>query len=66
MAEDEVLVVLDAALAVEVDVEELALVQRLHDAGGEVEARHLLVADLGVDADELGALEGLDEGERVA
>jgi hypothetical protein len=66
VAEHEVLVVLDAALAVEVDVEELAVVQRLRDAGGEVQARHLLVPDLGVEADELGALERVDERERVA
>ena len=33
MAEDEVLVVLDAALTVQVDVEQLALIQRLRDAG---------------------------------
>ena len=66
VAEHEVLVVLDAALAVEVDVEELAVVQRLRDAGGEVEPRHLLVADLGVEADELGALERVDERDRVA
>ena len=57
VAEHQVLVVLDAALAVEVDVEELAVVQRLRDAGGEVQPGHLLVPDLGVDADELGALE---------
>ena len=66
VAEHQVLVVLDAALAVEVDVEELAVVQRLRDAGGEVQAGHLLVADLGVEADELGVLERVDEGERVA
>ena len=48
MAEHEVLVVLDAALAVEVDVEQLARPQRLGDAGGEVQPGHLLVADLGV------------------
>ena len=34
VAEHEVLVVLDAALAVEVDVEQLAAPQRLGDAGG--------------------------------
>ncbi|MDQ1175205.1 hypothetical protein QE430_003512 [Microbacterium testaceum] len=66
MTEDEVLVVLDAALTVEVDVEELAVVQRLGDAGGEVQTRHLLVADLGVQAHELGALERVDERDRVA
>jgi hypothetical protein len=65
VAEHEVLVVLDAALAVEVDVEELAVVQRLGDAGGEVEARHLLVTDLGVQAHELGTLERVDEREGV-
>ena len=66
VAEHEVLVVLDAALAVEVDVEQLALVERLGDAGREVESGHLLVADLGVDAEQLGPLQGLDEGEGVA
>ena len=66
VTEHEVLVVLDAALAVEVDVEELAVVQRLGDAGGEVQARHLLVSDLGVEAHELGASERVDEGDRVA
>ena len=65
VTEDEVLVVLDAALAVQVDVEELALVERLRDAGGEVESGHLLVTDLGVDAEELGTLERADEGDRV-
>ena len=39
------------ALAVEVDVEELARPQRLRDAGGEVEPGHLLVPDLGVQPD---------------
>src|SRR5690606_35640159 len=66
VAEDEVLVVLDAALAVEVDVEELAAVERLGDAGREVEAGHLLVPDLWVDADELWPLERVDERDRVA
>ncbi len=65
MAEDQVLVVLDAALAVEVDVEQLALPERLGDAVGEVEPGHLLVADLGVEADHLGAVQRGDEGERV-
>ena len=65
VTEDEVLVVLDAPLPVEIDVVELAVVQRLRDAGGEVQTRHLLVADLGVQADELGPLERLDEGQRV-
>ena len=51
VAEHEVLVELDAALAVEVEVEELAGPQRLRDAGGVVQPGHLLVADLGVHAD---------------
>ena len=66
VAEHEILVVFDAALAVQVDVEELARLERLGDARGEVEAGHLLVADLGVEADELGVLERLDERHRVA
>ena len=66
VAEDQVLVVLDAALAVEIDVEELAAVDRLGDPGREVEAGHLLVPNLRVDAEQFGPLEGLDEGECVA
>ena len=65
MAEDQVLVELDAALAVEVDVEQLALPQRLGDAGGEVQPGHLLVADLGVHADHVAVLELGDERQRV-
>ena len=65
MSEDEVLVVLDAPLAVEVDVVELALVERLSDARGEVESRHLLVADFRVDPEQLGFLERRDERDRV-
>jgi len=38
MAEDQVLVELDATLAVQVDVEQLARPQCLGDAGGDVEA----------------------------
>ena len=57
MAEHQVLVVLDGLLAVEVDVEELARPQRLRDALRVVEARHLLVADLGVQADDVGVLQ---------
>ena len=66
VSEDEVLVELRAVLAVEVDVEELALPQRLRDAVHEVEVGHLLVPDLRVEADHLGVLEGGDEAERVA
>ena len=46
-AEAQVLVELRPVLAVEVDVEELALPQRLGVAGGRVQAGHLLVPDLG-------------------
>ena len=65
VAEDHVLVVARALLTVEVDVEELVRPQRLRDAVGVVEAGHLLVADLGVDADHVGVLALVDEGERV-
>jgi hypothetical protein len=41
-------------LAVEVDVEQLAVPQRLGDAVDEVEPGHLLVPDLGVEPDHLG------------
>ena len=57
MAEDQVLVVLGAVLAVEVDVEQLALPQRLRDAVHEVQPGHLLVADLRVEPDHLVVLE---------
>ena len=65
MTEDQVLVELDAALPVQVDVEQLAGVQGLSDAVGEVEPGHLLVADLGVDAEQVGLVEGVDEGDGV-
>ena len=66
VTEHEVLVVLDAMLAVEVDMEQLAVPERLGDAVDEVEARHLLVTDLGVEPDHLAVLQRLDEGERVS
>ena len=66
MAEHQVLVVLDAALAVEVDVEQLAGVECLRDAGSEVQPGHLFVADFRVHADELRALQRVDEREGVA
>src|SRR6202042_1470215 len=65
-AEAQVLVVLDAALAVEVDVEELAVPQRLRDAVREVQPGHLLMADLWVQADKLGTLKAVDECQCVA
>lgn len=66
VAEDQVLVEPGAVLAVEVDVEELAVPERLRDAVREVEPGHLLVADLGVEADPLGVLQLVDERQRVA
>ena len=66
VAEDQVLVELDATLPVQVDVEQLAGPQRLRDAGGDVEPGHLLVSHLGVHADHVGVLELGDERERVA
>jgi hypothetical protein len=66
VAEHQVLVELGAVLAVEVDVEELALPQRLADAGDHVEPGHLLVADLGVEADHVGLVQHADEGDGVA
>ena len=53
-------------LPVQVDVEQLAVPQRLGDAVRVVHARHLLVANFGVDPDDLRVLEGVDEGERVS
>jgi hypothetical protein len=66
VAEDEVLVELRAVLAVQVDVEQLALPQRLGDGVREVEVGHLLVADLGVHAEQLGVVELSDERDGVA
>src|ERR1035437_2216430 len=66
VAEDKILVVLDATLAVEIDAEELAVIERLRDAGCVVQARHLLVSNLRIHADELGAFQRLDKGKRMA
>ncbi len=66
VAEDEVLVELGAVLAVQVDVEELVVPERLRHRVGEVEVRHLLVADLGVHPHHRLVLEARDEGEGVA
>ena len=57
VTEDEVLVELRPVLTVQVDVEELAVPQRLSDAVDEVHAGHLLVADLRVQSDHLMMLE---------
>src|SRR5690606_5942432 len=64
--EHEVLVELDRALAVEVDVEELARPQGLREAVRVVEARHLLVAGLRVEAHDVAVVELRHEAERVA
>ena len=65
VAEHEVLVVLDRLLAVEVDVEELSGPQRLGEPAGVVQAGHLLVTGLRVEADDVAVLELCDERERV-
>ena len=65
-AEAQVLVVAAEGLVVEVDVEELARVPRLGHRVHEVEAGHVLVRHLGVDAHHLGVVEGLDEAEEGA
>ena len=66
VAEDQVLVVLDAALAVEVDVEQLVAPQRLAEGVRVVEAGHLLVPGLGVEPDDVAVVELGDQGQRVA
>ena len=66
MTEHQVLVELDAALTVEVDVEQLPGVQRLADAVREVQPGHLLVPGLRVDPDQLGMGKRLDERQRMA
>jgi hypothetical protein len=63
--EAEVLVVADPALPVQVDVVQLAVPQRLRHPVVEVQPGHGLVADLRVEADQLRALQGVDEGQRV-
>ena len=66
MTERLVLVVLDARLAVEIDVEELARVQSLRERMRVVQARHLLVARLRVQAHDVTVLQLRDEGQRMA
>ena len=65
VTEDQVLIELDATLTVQIDMEQLAVPQGLGDAVGEVQAGHLLVADLRVHTDHLVVLQALDEGQRV-
>src|SRR5262245_35178248 len=59
--EAKVLIEARAFLVVQVDVEELAGFERLRDYVIEVQARHLLVADLRVDADHFWVIERVDE-----
>src|SRR5262245_10142552 len=59
--EAKVLIEARAFLVVQVDVEELAGFERLRDYVVEVQARHLLVADLRVDADHFRVIERVDE-----
>ena len=66
MAEHQVLVELDPALTVEVDVKQLVAVKRLADPVHEVQPGHLLVTSLGIDPDHVGMSEGLDEGQRMS
>ena len=66
VAERLVLVVLDARLAVEVNVEELARVERLCQRMRVVQAGHLLVTRLRVQAHDVAVLQLRDKGQRVA
>src|SRR5262249_28786772 len=65
-AEAKVLIVAAERLVVEIDVEQLAGVPRLRDRVEEVEARHVLVRDLGIHADHPGVRERRDEAEHRA
>src|SRR5437763_11378818 len=64
-AEPQVLVVPRPVLPVQVDVEQLAVPQRLGDAMRVVQPGHLLVADLGVHPHHVAVLERVDERQRV-
>jgi hypothetical protein len=64
-AETMILVVPAGLLRVEVDVEQLTRLERLGHAVREVEPRHRVVRDFGVEADHLRVVERVDEGERV-
>ena len=66
MAEHQVLVELDPALTVEVDVEQLVAVERLADPVHEIQPRHLLVPSLRIHPDHVGVGEGLDESQRMS
>ena len=60
-AEPQVLIEPAELLVVEVDVKELAGLERLRDRVVEVQPDHVLVRDLGVDAHHLGILQRRDE-----
>ena len=63
--EAQVLVEAGPVLPVEVDVEQLSVPHRLGDALREVQPGHLLVPDLGIEADPVGLLQVVDERDRM-
>ena len=65
-AEAKVLIEAARLLAVEIDVKELPRLERLRDAVREVEPRHRVVRDFGVEADHVRVVERVDEREHVA
>ena len=65
-AESQILVVPWPVLAVQVDMEQLAVPERLRQSVGEVQAGHLLVAHLRVEAHQIGVFQLVDERERMA
>ena len=65
-AEAQILVEAAGLLPVEIDVEELARLERLGDAVREVEPGHRVVRDLGVEADHVRMIERVDERQHVA
>src|SRR5579883_588528 len=62
----DVLVKARAALIVQVDVEELARVERLCDGVDEIETGHVFVRHLWIDTNHLWMVQRVDEGEHVA
>src|SRR5450755_2278084 len=64
-AEAQILVETRPLLIVEINVEEFACFERLGHAMHKVEARHILVRDLGIESDHVGMIERVDEGEHV-
>ncbi len=62
-AKAEVLVVASEELIVQVDVEQFARVPCLGNRMHEIEARHVLVGDFGIDADHVRVVQCGDEAE---